>query len=347
MKTWLAIGAAALQLLVLAYMAGEREAILRAGRTLYLRTAPIDPRDAFRGDFVRLDYEISHVASNRLRGGLLLPPPQDASHAKETRVYAALNMHGDLASLDHVSDRKPAAADVVLRGYAKPRGDSGLNIRYGLEAYFVEQGQGLDLERGRREGEIQIPLEMEVAVAGSGKSVLKSHRWSPIGIGLALETEQREETHPVRNGTRTNRFSVVVAATLTLLNASSNDLAIVDLPRGLSLDLEPDTLRGRTHNNWAWAGVGWTRPTPTDADVHVLKPGERYPMRIDLRDPQWFVSRTNEPPHAIAGFGDWSSQFRLWYRPPSEEECRHLTHTGIIWHGNLPTRAFNGGGRVD
>ena len=99
MKTWIIIGAAALQLLALAYIAAERELIFRTGRVIYLRTAPVDPRDAFRGDFVRLDYEIGHALTNQARDGLRSQKP-DGSTRKEIKVFAALKMHGDLASLD-------------------------------------------------------------------------------------------------------------------------------------------------------------------------------------------------------------------------------------------------------
>jgi uncharacterized membrane-anchored protein len=342
MKHWIAIGAAALQLLVLAYMAGERELILLTGRTIYLRTAPIDPQDAFRGDYVRLDYEISHAASNQVRGGWQAPPAETAP-VKERRIYAALKMQGDLAELTYVSDRKPAAADVTLRGKVSgQRGPGRLDIQYGLEAYFLEQGKGLDLERGRREGDIQIPLEMAVAVAGSGKGVLKGHRWSPLGIGLDLLNENQSTTDMLFNRIVTNR--VVVAATVILLNASSNDLAVVDLPQGQSLALEPDTLRGWVNNYWQWVGAGQARPVPTDADVHVLKPREKYSIRIELRDPAWFVRQGQDPARAIGGL---SEQFRLYYRPPDEAACRQLKQAALIWHGNLPSRAFNGGGRVD
>jgi len=345
MKTWIVIGAAALQLLALAYMAGERELILRTGRTIHLRTAPIDPRDAFRGDFVRLHYEIAQATSNQVRDGLLAPQPEGVSRAQETRVYAALKMHGDLAEIDYVSDRNPTDADVVLRGYIRRQRGSGLSIRYGLEAYFVEQGAGLDLERERGTNAIQIPLEMEVAVSDTGKSVLKGHRWSPIGIGLSLENENLTETNNQNNRAVTTQ--VAVAATLILLNASSNDLAIVDLPEGKSLALEPDIFWDWSENDWIWIGADRQRPVPTDADVHVLKPGEQHSIRINLRDPQWFVRQAKEPDRAITGLNDWSAQFRLFYRPPDQEACRHLTYANIIWHGNLPSRAFNGGGRVD
>ena len=70
MKTRFIIGAIAFQLLVLGYIAGQREWILRTGRTVWLRTAPIDPRDVMRGDYVRLDYEVAHVSRALWKDGL-------------------------------------------------------------------------------------------------------------------------------------------------------------------------------------------------------------------------------------------------------------------------------------
>ena len=58
----------AAQILVLGVMAGKREFILATGERVFLRTAPIDPRDPFRGDFVRLRYDISTVAPGKIRG---------------------------------------------------------------------------------------------------------------------------------------------------------------------------------------------------------------------------------------------------------------------------------------
>jgi uncharacterized membrane-anchored protein len=58
------VAAIIMQVLVLAYMAGEREYILGSGTIVHLRTAPVDPRDIFRGDYVRLSYEISRIAAN-------------------------------------------------------------------------------------------------------------------------------------------------------------------------------------------------------------------------------------------------------------------------------------------
>ena len=72
----------ALQAGVLTYMAGHREYIRAYGNEVWLPTAPIDPRDPFRGDFVRLRYGINNA-----------PAPDDRT-AEEVRkgevVYAKL-----------------------------------------------------------------------------------------------------------------------------------------------------------------------------------------------------------------------------------------------------------------
>ena len=61
MKNLVVMVAIALQVVVLFFMAGEREWVVRTGRTVFLRTAPVDPRDVMRGDYVRLNYEMSRV----------------------------------------------------------------------------------------------------------------------------------------------------------------------------------------------------------------------------------------------------------------------------------------------
>ena len=61
MRKILIIGSILIQLFTLMYMAAVREAIILTGMTVYLRTAPVDPNDLFRGDYVSLNYEISQV----------------------------------------------------------------------------------------------------------------------------------------------------------------------------------------------------------------------------------------------------------------------------------------------
>lgn len=332
MRLRLMLLVALLQVLVLAYMAGEREWIIRYGTMIHLQTAPVDPQDPFRGSYVRLDYGIGRVHTNALRGHLTSP---DGKVARGKKVYAVLKQADrGVAGLDYVTNEKPVSA-LFLRGRVDCyQGGVMVPVRYGLEAYFMQPDKAKALETLRsRDGEVQVPLEMAVAVAGDGTSVLKGYRWCELGIGLKLET-----VSPTNRQTQ--------AATVKLVNVSSNNIAIVDLPLGRSLSLECDSLRSWGDRELVWVLAGKPRPAATDQDVVVLKPGEHHEIRVDLTQPDWFVGKAGITPLSLRDLPQWGTMYRLVYRPPTVAESRNLRHAAILWHGELPTRAF-GGGRVD
>jgi len=157
----------ALQLLILANMVFGRESIVRSGERVYLRTAPLDPRDPFRGDFVRLRYPMNDGRSVPLKWSN--PDYQSENGGK---VYAVLSdVPGSVHQVEYLTDAKPTS-ELYLRGRVKlsrflrhnsehskvPR-----NIKYGIEQLFVEQGAGKEIEekQGRRGG-LQVPMEIEV-----------------------------------------------------------------------------------------------------------------------------------------------------------------------------------------
>ena len=206
MRIRILISVVVLQLLVLAYMAGEREWIVRYGTVVHLQTAPLDPRDPFRGNYVRLDYAINHVPATLLRG--TLTNAWGAAREAELRgkpLYAVLQSSDDgITGLEYVTDRKPAAG-LFLRGKLERYGYSGqgvIPLQYGIEAYFVQEDKAKALEERRRRDGIQVPLEMAVAVSGRGVAVLKGHAWSALGIGLQLDS-----------GTLSNRITQLRKAT--------------------------------------------------------------------------------------------------------------------------------------
>jgi uncharacterized membrane-anchored protein len=332
MRTGLMILVVVLQLLVLGYMAGEREWVLHRGEIIYLRTAPLDPVDPFRGNYVKLDYEFSRVPTNRVRGSLSGKMEGRTSRGK--LVYAVMKQTaGGVATLDYLSDEKPVDG-LFLRGRVdRYWGNTGtIPVRYGLEAFFAQPDKAKQMEELRRRGEIQVPLEMEVAVSGKGVSVMKGYRWCDLGVGTKLETVSP-----------TNRQ--IRSVTLTLMNISSNTLAVVDQPGGRSLSLENDWIRSWGAHDWKWVGVGMERPAVTDADVVVLKPGESHVVRVDMTRTEWFVVNAGKT-NNISEMARFGSMFRLIYRSPSPEKCRALRQASLIWQGELPSRAF-GGGRVD
>lgn len=328
MRTALAAFVAAAQLATLAYMAVTREWIVRTGATVWLRTAPVDPRDAFRGDYVRLDYQVGHVKTNLCRD---LPAPARWSARRETQVYARLGLRGDGTAVVDALSTEPPLEGLYMRGWAGAgyRGHT-VPVRYGIEAYFVEQGQGIEIERLRQRNGVQVPLEMKVAVGASGTAVLKGHRWGPLGMGLQLQAD-------------TNRLTRSV--TVTLQNVSGAALTVVDLPGHASFRLVADEMREWVDNNWTWVRADRPRPTPRPEDLRLLKPGETWSTSIDLTDPDWYVVKPGEGPKAVSQVG-WSGWFRLVYASPTERDCAGLSPLAPVWHGELMSRAF-GGGRVD
>ena len=330
------LAAVVLQLVVLATMAGEREYILRKGQVIYLRTAPIDPRDLFRGDYVRLNYEISRIASDALT------VTGDLKEIKKgQRLFVSLQ-EGPYGLYQFAGARlqKPAKGLYLTGRTSYPnrvlRPGNQIWLRYGIEAYFVEQGRGRDIEkrRGSRSG-VQVPLEMAIAVGSNGKAVIRGHRWSPLGIGLQIlrsPRRNRQDTVPVTSA----------SVKLTLANASDAPLALVDLPDDCSFSLEPVPW---AKQRWILVNSPCGALLPTDADVVVLAPGQEKSIDLDFTDERWLVAADGN----VSEIGplEWSEQFRLVYRPPAEEDCRHLSQRELIWHGYLPSRVFHGRGRID
>ncbi len=343
MKTRWSIIVVVLQVAVLAFMAGEREWVLRNGLTIYLRTAPVDPRDVMRGDYVRLSYEISRVPRWLCRGTLagtnapeMLP--------RDMKVYAWLRTNeAGMADLTALSDRRPDGG-LFIGGRTEPFWGSQVSVRYGLEAYFMEQGAALGFERRQARQAIQVPLEMAVAVNSRGLAVLKGHRECALGIGLELATAPLGET----NGSRGRQ---PIGARVQLLNASTNDLAVVDVPGG-SLALLPDTQWGEVH--WHWIRSNAPQKALGADHIIVLKPGEIHTIHVSFHDPDWFVrgpvpgSKTEEETRSLTDLRDDSSaRFRFEYRPPDRAACAGLRNGQLVWHGRVVTRAFSPAGSMD
>lgn len=324
------------QVLVLVYMAGDREHILRNGKIIHLRTAPIDPRDLFRGDYIRLNYEISRIPVNKI-----IDTNSTNELKKGAKIYVILKEGPNgLYEMVNASFKKPDDG-FYLRGripyeykHLRPGNPSWIN--YGIEAYFVEQGKGRDIEkrRGNRTS-VQVPLEMAIAVGRNGKAVIKGYRWSPLGIGFqVLRSPPRNSQEP--------EAPKSAAVRLTLANASDKPLAIVDLPDYCSFSLEPVSW---AKQQWAPANIPCNEPLPADNDVIVLLPQQEKSFIFDFSDERWFV-RYNDDVREI-GMLEWSEQFRIVYRPPNESDCQHLAKQELIRHGYLPSRVFHGRGQID
>lgn len=154
------VGGIGFQLMVLVVMIVMPLTTLVTGDTLLLRVAPVDPRDLFRGDYVILSYDFSRPMWGTI------PGLENVDLRQEQVVYAALvpEEDGRHWRLSHYSVDKPVTGK-FLKGRVNVYG----RIEFGIESYFVQEGEGLRYEEAVRNGK----LSAEVAVDGNGRSVLK------------------------------------------------------------------------------------------------------------------------------------------------------------------------------
>ncbi len=317
----------ALQVTVLAYMAGNREYIRSMGDELWLPTAPIDPRDPFRGDFVRLRYAINRA-----------PVPEHLKVQDEfprgAVVYAELRetVRGTYEFVDLLPD--PPSSGAYLKGRVSGRQlwrDTHVDVKYGIEQLFVQQGRGQDIEdkRGRR-GEVQVPMEVLLAVGSDGTSVVKDYRWSELGARLEVLRSNRRDTDRNPLDLKT---PLSPQLWFTLANVSTEPVDIVESEELCQLVLvaafDPSFTPLATPRRCA---EGFS------TSVRRLAPGEEVGYNVDLSLPLWRVHIAGRDGELGELFDDWSDQFRVVYRPVGEDE---------VWQGRLPSQAFSVFGRID
>jgi len=333
--------AVALQVLVLAWMAGEREWILRTGQVVYLRTAPIDPRDLFRGDFVALQYEINTVRVEALDPAAATAPDRKRHEV----VYTRLRPAGEGLYEAAGASTAPPSEGPFIRGRIEDawrfgwRGWAGGSaVKYGIEQLFVEQGAGRAIEKGRgSRDQLQVPMEVEVALSPRGTAVIRDYRWSRLGMRLEVvrRPAQRRPNAPPPEGPLSPKLRI------TLANTSDAPLAVVDFGdhcafQLLPVDAAPPAPQSRLSTTC-------TAAKPTAADVIPLAPGVAHSVELDLTEPRWHVLQDGKPVEigALQGF----ARYRIEYRTPEPDALP--AETKNVWHGRIASQAFNASGAVD
>lgn len=162
-----AIIAASLQTAVLGYMVEGRASILRNGADIRLKTLPVDPRDLLRGDYVILSYAISTIPKSIVTGEV------PKVNGRE-RLVVRLRPGADglwTATEASFGTLAPEEGSVLLRTqpfdyYSVTDGvlPDSLFVSYGLERYYVPEGEGKVLEDARNQEE----LEVEARVSKDG-----------------------------------------------------------------------------------------------------------------------------------------------------------------------------------
>ncbi len=162
---------------ILGWMVWDRVSLLRNGQEIRLSVEPVDPRDLLRGDYIILRFGISQIDTRQV--------DMDRDFHRGELIFVGLKKLKDgtwkAISINH---QKPQVkSDIVfIKGKVKyvsksKRLTTGLNkkhssvsIKYGMEKYFIPQGDGPKLEALRNEKVLNILA----AVSDSGEAGIKA-----------------------------------------------------------------------------------------------------------------------------------------------------------------------------
>lgn len=165
-----------LQTIALGAMVGMKQWTLSTGRPVLLETEPVDPRSLFRGDYVRLNYAISQIDVELVEG--------DDEFERHGDIFVVLEQGDKYWEPRSIHRQYPAVDEdlVVIRGEVIGTGGptfdpetsellpgSSVLVGYGIENYFVPEGEGRALEQPDA-GQIDI----EIAVDRAGNAAIRS-----------------------------------------------------------------------------------------------------------------------------------------------------------------------------
>jgi uncharacterized membrane-anchored protein len=149
---WFIVAVAA-QLFVLAAVPAQKIHIRATGKTILLKTAPVDPYSIMSGYYVTLSYEISNPK------GITGWP-----EGKPVWVILKEDPNRGIWNFVSVHDKRPSVPSdcVVIKGKT-----NGWRIEYGIEAYFIPEEARSKVEQDLRKNSREAKAEVKVDSAGN------------------------------------------------------------------------------------------------------------------------------------------------------------------------------------
>ena len=148
-------------LIIIIGFVAVKEYTLQTGTEVLLKTIPVDPRDLFRGDYITLNYEISTLDLSSLK-------TDSIGFNNNDWVYVALNKK-DIYEIPSGVYKNAPKEELFIKGVVKYVRDNKLGIEYGIESYFVPEGEGKEIERLQR----SQTLDVQVSIDKFGNAVIK------------------------------------------------------------------------------------------------------------------------------------------------------------------------------
>ncbi len=163
-KKYVSVALCAIILFQVLILAGEYLGAvypLWTGKEVKLKTVPIDPRSLFRGNYARLNYDISQIMVADTKS---IDEPRNGEV-----IYVSLKENNlGIYEVSQASFEQPDAGlyirGRIIYGWIKDE----YNVKYGIEAFFAPKEDALALENKLRDGGVAV-----VMVAENGKATLK------------------------------------------------------------------------------------------------------------------------------------------------------------------------------
>jgi uncharacterized membrane-anchored protein len=170
---------------------------LWTGQSVVLSVTPVDPRDLFRGEYVRLDTPATRLTvrpEGQPPSAFSVAPvgtwwselPSDPYNRHQALfgrvVYVQFEPRGEAGEWRPVSiSIEPAADRTNLRGRVDGyhQGDL-LDVDYGLDSYFMQEGTAKPVEGALR---MRRRVQMEVAVTPSGHARIRRLLIDGVAVG--------------------------------------------------------------------------------------------------------------------------------------------------------------------
>lgn len=157
------IAAFCLQVMLIGFMLFERIKTIHDGQEVVLQSRFVDPRDIFRGHYVRLNLVAGTIGKSL--------PGANQSFKHGSKVYVGLQASDNgFWIAKSVHSKKPTEEGLIyLEGIYRGNRGNTLNVRFPFDRYFTNKQRAQKLEKLRTEQRLGVVI----ALNGKGNGIIK------------------------------------------------------------------------------------------------------------------------------------------------------------------------------
>ncbi|MEP3427357.1 MAG: GDYXXLXY domain-containing protein [Roseibium sp.] len=149
---------ALIQLALISIPLADRLQVQMSGQDVTLELIPVDPRDLLRGDYVIITLAIGQLPAE-------LPGTNGFTSGDTIYVELQPNADGVAKPVKAASERRKLGP-MSIAGTVVTATAEQINVDYGIDAFFLPEGEGLEVERLDRD-----QVRLIVAVTDDGRSL--------------------------------------------------------------------------------------------------------------------------------------------------------------------------------